>query len=191
MVLANGQQTFTCGESLGRFDLTVPANELGKITIFAFADGFQPYRETFGAAECDVRYGMLDLINHARSQGRGCGHHGYFPPAEALEWNDLLADAAHRHSSDMATQDFFAHTGSDGSTVSERVTDTGYDWWTVGENIAAGYTTAAAATQALLKSPGHCANIMNPSFEELGAARSANIDSYYGIYWTQVFGTRW
>jgi hypothetical protein len=53
MVLANGQQMFTCGDSLGRYDLTVPADENGKITVFGFADGFQPYRHTF-TAESDI-----------------------------------------------------------------------------------------------------------------------------------------
>lgn len=31
-----------------------------------------------------------------------------------------------------------------------------------------------------LKSPGHCANIMNPDVTEVGVARS-------GTYWTQLF----
>ena len=52
MVLANGQHMFSCGESLGRYDLTVPADENGNITLFAFADGFQPYTETFVAPDC-------------------------------------------------------------------------------------------------------------------------------------------
>lgn len=52
MVLANGQHMFTCGESLGEFELTVPADEDGNVTLFAFADGFQPYSETLIAPEC-------------------------------------------------------------------------------------------------------------------------------------------
>ena len=52
MVLANGQHMFSCGASQGRYDLTVPADENGHITLFAFADGFQPYSETFIAPEC-------------------------------------------------------------------------------------------------------------------------------------------
>jgi hypothetical protein len=52
MVLANGQQMFSCDTSLGKYDLTVPADENGNITLFGFADGFQPYRETFVAPSC-------------------------------------------------------------------------------------------------------------------------------------------
>jgi len=62
MVLANGQQMFTCGDSLGRYDLTVPADENGQITIFGFADGFQPFRETFSAPICDKRYAELNGV---------------------------------------------------------------------------------------------------------------------------------
>ncbi len=53
MVLANGQKMFSCGASQGRYDLTVPADDNGNITLFGFADGFQPYSKTFAAAKCD------------------------------------------------------------------------------------------------------------------------------------------
>ena len=52
LVLANGQHMFSCGASQGRYDLTVPADENGNITLFGFADGFQPYSEIFGAPAC-------------------------------------------------------------------------------------------------------------------------------------------
>jgi hypothetical protein len=54
MVLANGQHMFSCGASHGHYDLTVPADQNGNITLFGFADGFQPYRETFVAPSCDA-----------------------------------------------------------------------------------------------------------------------------------------
>jgi hypothetical protein len=52
MVLANGQHMFSCGDSQGRYDLTVPADGNGTVTVFGFADGFQPYSETFVAPLC-------------------------------------------------------------------------------------------------------------------------------------------
>jgi len=52
MVLSNGQQMFTCGDSQGSYDLTVPVDENGNITVFGFADGFQPYSDTFVAPVC-------------------------------------------------------------------------------------------------------------------------------------------
>lgn len=52
MALSNGQQMFTCGDSLGEYDLTVPVDQNGHVTVFAFADGFQPYSDMFIAPVC-------------------------------------------------------------------------------------------------------------------------------------------
>ena len=52
LVLANGQYMFSCYASLGWYDLTVPVDENGNITLFGFADGFQPYSEIFVAPNC-------------------------------------------------------------------------------------------------------------------------------------------
>ena len=56
--------------------------------------------------------------------------------------------AAARHSADMATNNFFSHTGSDGSTVAERSADAGFDTFPLGENIAAGYRSVRAVVLA-------------------------------------------
>jgi len=53
MVLSNGQEMFTCDTNLGKYDVTVPVDSNGQITVFSFADGFQPYRDTFRAPSCD------------------------------------------------------------------------------------------------------------------------------------------
>lgn len=46
MILANGHHMFTCGENLGRFDVDVPLDDNDEITVFGFADGFQPFKKT-------------------------------------------------------------------------------------------------------------------------------------------------
>jgi len=57
------------------------------------------------------------------------------------------------------------------------------------ENIAAGQTTPEQVIQGWLDSDGHCANIMNANFEEMGVALATN-SGIYGIYWTQVFAAQ-
>ncbi len=47
MVLANGQYMFSCGGN-GAYRLNVPLDSNGRITLFAFADGFAPHRWTSG-----------------------------------------------------------------------------------------------------------------------------------------------
>ena len=46
LVLANGRHGFSCGEYLGRYELTVPLDATGQIGVFGFADGFLPWKET-------------------------------------------------------------------------------------------------------------------------------------------------
>jgi uncharacterized protein YkwD len=130
---------------------------------------------------------MLDAVNNFRAQVRTCGGSQY-SAAAPLAWNCKLESAAVTHSIDMSSNDFFSHTGSDQSDVSTRVTDAGYSWLTVGENIAAGYSSIETVMDGWIKSTGHCANMMNPNFQEFGSARVEDTSSQYRIYWTQVFG---
>ena len=132
---------------------------------------------------------MLKLVNEARAEPRHCGSEA-FDAAPPLAWSCELMTAARQHSQDMAGNNFFSHSGSDGLQVGNRVTATGYDWQTVGENIAAGYSSEAEAVTALLKSPGHCANIMNPAFRDFGAAVEFANREVYPSYWTQVFAAK-
>jgi len=109
-----------------------------------------------------------------------------------LSYNDKLANAAQRHSVNMANQDFFSHTGKDGSSFSQRVTAAGYQWSFTGENIAAGYTTPQAVVNAWINSPGHRAAMLNPNYQDIGIgyhylANDTGQVNYYH-YWTQNFG---
>ena len=133
---------------------------------------------------------MLDTVNAVRASARQCGANGSFPAVPPLAWSCALESAALTHSTDMANNNFFSHTGSNGQSVGSRATQAGYVWSTVGENIAAGgsLSSVAAVVQAWVNSPGHCENLMRSSFTELGASKYSNNTSTYGVYWTQVFG---
>jgi uncharacterized protein YkwD len=144
------------------------------------------YDETLLADASVVVRRVLALTNEARSMPRRCGTRE-FPPAPPLAANVLLERAAQAHASDMATNDFVEHQGSDGSTAAQRLTRVGYRWRDVGENIAAGQVSPEAVMQAWLKSPEHCANIMEPAFTEIGVAFGADAQSSAGIHWVQVF----
>jgi len=47
MVLANGQYMFSCGANDGVYDLTVPLDGDGHITLYVFVSGKRPYKQTF------------------------------------------------------------------------------------------------------------------------------------------------
>jgi uncharacterized protein YkwD len=130
---------------------------------------------------------ILDAVNAARGVPRSCGEQA-FGAAPPVAWNKALGAAALAHSSDMAARRHFGHEGSDGSMVASRTTRAGYNWRLVGENIAAGQTSAAEAVAGWLDSPGHCANLMNPAFTEMGAGYGISRARMPGFaYWTQVF----
>lgn len=125
---------------------------------------------------------MLQLVNKVRSQGAKCGGKK-LAPAPPLVWSNQLEKAAFIHSKDMARKKYFNHTGSDGSTAADRMERSGYAWKSYGENIGLGYRDEQEAFAAWLSSAGHCRNMMNPQYKEIGVARSGN-------YWTQVFGSK-
>ncbi|RZL35390.1 MAG: CAP domain-containing protein, partial [Rubrivivax sp.] len=101
-----------------------------------------------------------------------------------------LTQAAVAHSDDMVAKNFFDHVGSNGSTLGTRVTAAGYTWSSVGENIAAGQTSVAEVVDGWMKSEGHCANLMNAGFRDIGVACVAGgASNTYRTYWTQDFGT--
>lgn len=131
---------------------------------------------------------ILKRVNDVRAKPRSCGSQSY-GAAPALSWNAELGETALAHSKDMANKDYFSHQGRDGSQVSDRASRAGYRWQRIGENIAAGQGSAEQVMAGWLASPGHCKNIMNPDFTELGAAYATNPASAATSYWTQVFGT--
>ncbi|WP_229429040.1 CAP domain-containing protein [Massilia sp. ST3] len=136
----------------------------------------------------DAGKAILEGVNAARASGHTCGGK-HFPPAPPVSWNPALGQAALGHSQDMAARRYFSHKAKDGSMASERAQRAGYHWQRVGENIAFGQHTPAEAVAGWLDSPGHCANIMNASFTEMGAAYGIAAEQRTGIiYWTQVFG---
>ena len=134
----------------------------------------------------EVARRVLALTNEARAKGRRCGS-DVFAPAPPVRLNDALARAAAIHAQDMAQHSFLEHRGRDGSSASDRVSRAGYDWRSVGENIAAGQPSPQEVVAGWLRSPGHCANLMESRFTEMGVAYAVDQRSEAGIYWTQVF----
>lgn len=124
---------------------------------------------------------FLALVNDYRAaNGRG-----------ALAHNPQLGAAAENHSHDQASNSFLGHTGSDGSSVAQRIERAGYAGATAwGENVAAGYTTASEAFQGWKNSSGHNANMLGGQFTEIGIGRAYNAGSRYGWSWTTDFGSR-
>jgi uncharacterized protein YkwD len=131
------------------------------------------------------------LVNAVRSTGTTCNGVA-MPAVPALVANELLRKAAQGHSTDMATNDFMDHVGSNGSTFEQRAQAAGYTgYWSLAENVAAGQPTPQAVVDAWLASTdGHCESLMSSDLVEIGIASASNPNSTYGIYWTSMLGRR-
>lgn len=156
---------------------------LAVLCLLACDGGSTPRAPTgsWPSADASLEEQVLDLVNERRAQGATCGGQS-FGPAPALDMEPALQEAARGHSYDMVVRDFFSHTNESGESPGDRIDALGYEWSGWGENIAAGQTTAESVMQSWMSSPGHCRNIMNPDFEEIGVGFHMN-------HWTQVFGT--
>lgn len=77
---------------------------------------------------------------------------------------------------------------ADGDTPADRAHAAGYRGRQIGENIAAGQGSTSQAMASWLASPGHCANLMNPLFTQVGGAYASEARSDQAVYWTLLFG---
>ena len=102
--------------------------------------------------------------------------------------SEEVAQAALRHSNDMADNNFFSHTGSDGSRAGERLDEACYGWQEYGEIIAAGYKTPASVVEAWMGSAGHRGIILDDTLADFGAGYAYRASSRYKHYWTVTFG---
>lgn len=130
---------------------------------------------------------LLAQVNAARAHSRLCGSRR-FSAARPLSWSPALGNAAQAHSRDMARENYFDHRDLDGDMPDDRARAAGYRGRQIGENIAAGQSSVSQAMAGWLASPGHCANLMNPMFTQVGAAYATDARSNEGIYWTMLFG---
>ncbi len=114
----------------------------------------------------------LQLVNEVRARGTRCGEQA-FGPAPPVRLSATLADVAYGHAADMAEHNYFEHEDRAGHSPAERVKAVGYREKLVGENIAYGPKSAEEVVRGWLDSPGHCENIMDPRFAEMGIAYAA------------------
>ena len=126
------------------------------------------------------------LVNEVRAQGTRCGER-LFAPAPPLALSVTLANVAFGHAADMAEHGYFEHRDLNGQSPADRVRAVGYREKLVGENIAYGPKSVEEAMKGWLDSPGHCENIMDPRFAEMGIAYAAGRSGRHGLYWVQVF----
>jgi uncharacterized protein YkwD len=137
--------------------------------------GGDPVPTSSGGCAATLGQEVMERVNRERSRHA-------LPPLEA---HAALARAASAHSADQAAQGRLSHTGSDGSSVADRVQREGYSWSRVGENVGGGYAAAADVVAGWMNSPGHRAVILTPGENHAGVGYSRS-GHQLRHFWTLV-----
>jgi uncharacterized protein YkwD len=98
-----------------------------------------------------------------------------------------LKQAARRHAHDMAANDIFEHTGSDGSSPGERASDACYAWVNIGEIIGVN-SSVETMFNAWVRTRGNNDLMLAPEFEDFGVGYVNAPGTRYEHYWVVVFG---
>jgi len=104
-------------------------------------------------ARPDLEIKMLELVNQERTK-RGL---------KALQWDPQLLPVARAHSQDMFARGYFSHYTLEGKDPFDRMKAAGIKYYSAGENLALG-PTLSICHEGLMNSPGHRANILNPTY---------------------------
>jgi uncharacterized protein YkwD len=129
---------------------------------------------------------VISRTNMYRQQ-HGC------PP---VAFNQLLTNASQGHAADMAINDFFSHTRSDGSSPWDRMERAGYLSAGGAENAAAGYSSPESVVDGWYNevppNDGHRQNILTCELQDIGVgyyylANDTGSVNYHH-YWVQLFG---
>ena len=121
---------------------------------------------------------IATLINNARAENG----------LSALTVNPQLALAAQNHSIDMACHGLLSHTGSDSSSVQERIARAGYSA-SYSEEIIYGSGYPQTAFDWWMNDQIHRDAILNPNAVDMGVGYAYKADTAYGGYYTVNFGS--
>lgn len=118
---------------------------------------------------------VLRLVNQYRKENG----------LKELTLSTQLIDLAEMKAKDMADKNYFSHTSPTYGSPFQMLQSHGVNYKSAGENIAAGQRSATEVMQSWMNSSGHRANILNPSYTEIGIGYYAG--GSYRTYWVQLF----
>lgn len=118
---------------------------------------------------------VMQLVNAERAKA------GLQP----LKANWQLSRVARYKSQDMINKGYFSHTSPTYGSPFKMMESFGIKFSSAGENIAMGQRTPEEVMKSWMNSSGHRANILSPSYTEIGVGVAK--DDQGRIYWTQMF----
>ncbi|MCT8977103.1 SafA/ExsA family spore coat assembly protein [Clostridium sp. CX1] len=118
---------------------------------------------------------VMQLVNAERARA------GLQP----LKANWELSRVARYKSQDMINKGYFSHTSPTYGSPFKMMESFGIRFSSAGENIAMGQRTPEEVMNSWMNSPGHRANILSPSYSQIGVGVAK--DAQGRLYWTQMF----
>jgi len=122
---------------------------------------------------------VLSEVNMLRSEGCNCGGQ-WMSPVQPVQWNNVLYRVSNKYARYMAANGHFDHVSKSGENLGDRLSNIGYDWAKIGENLGFGYDDFYHVLEAWKKSPSHCRMLMDPDMTDMGLSK-------HKTYWVQSF----
>lgn len=108
--------------------------------------------------------------------------------AKALVLDATLSKLAIIRSTDMVSQHYFAHESPSYGSFMNLVQQINYNYWMLGENIAAGANSGEQYMTMWMNSQGHRNNILNSTYTKIGIGVVKNTSTgFYSSVATQIF----
>ena len=138
------------------------------VLLCTMMPGLRASAATSSFAPTVAEWDVIRRVNQAREE----------QGLEPLTAFAAIQDAADIRAEELGTS--FAHDRPDGRKFYTVLEDTGISYNNAHENIAYGFSTAAAVMNAWMNSSGHYANIMTEKATHIGVGKS-------GTFWVQLF----
>jgi len=103
-----------------------------------------------------------------------------------VKLNGKLTLASKLHAEDMARFGDATHTGTDGSSHSDRIQRQAYYFSLAAENVASGQKSWERVFKAWQDSPDHNVNLLRKDVTDFGIAMVYDPDSSYGTFWAML-----
>lgn len=103
-----------------------------------------------------------------------------------VKLNGKLNMASKLHAEDMMRYGDATHSGTDGSSHSDRIQRQAYYFSIAAENVAAGQKSWEKVFKAWQDSPDHNVNLLREDVTDFGIATVYDPDSSYGTFWAML-----
>lgn len=173
-LITDGESSYslrTGGETeFGNIKITVYTDSKNSGEAYAFKASFSGFDYLPGDLESLA--GQERLIFHTTNAIRAVNG------LSALEYSEKASGCVREHCEDMSARNYFSHDTPEGVSSAQRMKNSGIEYGSCGENLAAGYLDAFGMADGWYNSSGHRKNMLDSKFGYLGVGVARGNESY-------------